>query len=60
MNSSFSALLFRCFFSASAPTGSPQYSDDFEEEDSGKEQQVCSGRFLGHAVMTNVCLFTHQ
>lgn len=32
--------------SASALTGSPQYSDDFEEGDSGKEQQVCSGRFF--------------
>lgn len=47
VNSNFITLLFRCLFSASALTGSPKYSDDFEEEDSGKEQQVCSGRFLG-------------
>lgn len=35
------ALLFHRLFSPSALTGSPQYSDDFEEGDSVKEGQVC-------------------
>lgn len=60
MNSSFITLLFRCLLSASALTGSPQYSDDFEEGDSGKEQQVCNGRFLGYAVMTSVYLLIND
>lgn len=35
------ALLFHRLFSPSALTGSPQYSEDFEEGDSVKEGQVC-------------------